>query len=418
MFKLPFSFGSSKEPYFLILTLGADHIECFAVHVNTESFKPVCEIIGFGSELVGLDIIRSGVIVDFDSVVLAFKNAVATATSELDVKFRDVVFGLNSSIAFDLMTNVRLTRSGVKPLTSEEIADVYSSTSEAANAAALEEISKITGDSNIDLECITTSTVYIEVDGNKVDSLEHATGKVIELAQFCSYAPTYVTHMLQDLASALKLNVSAITSEMYALTSSIKPMLGEYFDGVIIDVGSDSTNVGVVFGGGVVNSKSISVGGSDFTKQISKLTGLSYFGAEKKKTDYSRVQAEEQNNTLTQTLMPDLEEDDTKIHQAIGSVIETWLSGVELLFSEFDGIKTFGSKIYLTGGGIMLPEILDVLTKEPWTKAIPFKSPPEFVKLNLMDLHFVSDKTGMLDSPMFIIPASLSYTYLESNSYL
>ena len=183
------------------------------------------------------------------------------------------------------------------------------------------------------------------------------------------------------------------------LVGNLKHSKGEKFDAVIIDMGSDITDIGVAFGGGIVTTKTLPMGGAQFTHQISKKTGLSYFAAEEKKLAYSYGNLNDSEVASVQDSME--------------RVFEIWLSGIELAFAEFTGIKTFASKVFLVGGGVMLPDIQEILTHEPWTKSIPFKSPPEFVKLGLADLPLVKDGTGKIDNPAYVLPASLALVYLE-----
>jgi hypothetical protein len=89
------------------------------------------------------------------------------------------------------------------------------------------------------------------------------------------------------------------------------------------------------------------------------------------------------------------------------------LHGVELLFQEFNGVKTFAPNIYMAGGGAELPDIYEVVTKEPWSRSIPFKSPPEFTKLSMKDLPLVIDRTGKASTMGDLVPAALSLVYLE-----
>jgi hypothetical protein len=94
-------------------------------------------------------------------------------------------------------------------------------------------------------------------------------------------------------------------------------------------------------------------------------------------------------------------------------VLTIWLSGVNLLFAEFSGIKTFASRIYLTGEGFEVPDIYEMLVTEPWTKSIPFREPPEFSKISLSELPLISDLSGKASSLEWTMPASLSILFLE-----
>jgi hypothetical protein len=94
-------------------------------------------------------------------------------------------------------------------------------------------------------------------------------------------------------------------------------------------------------------------------------------------------------------------------------VLSIWLDGFELIFTNFTGVKTFAPHIYLFGEGVRLPEIEESLNKEPWTKKIPFKSPPKIQALTLDDMPKITDATGLVLSNEWLALAALSYIYEE-----
>lgn len=297
------------------------------------------------------------------------------------------------------MTTVRIVRGKEGPISSKELDDAYERIYNEAYNQAQNVFLEVTGDSEIDFQMITSSTVYSKLDNNLVDELLDQEGQTLELAVFTAFSPTYHLDMLSDIAKELKLNVLAISSNMYALTKSLGFSKGKDFDGVVMDLGGEVTDVGAVFRGGIVTTRSLDLGGSHFTKILSKSLDLSYVDAENRKLEYSYGRLPESDGLLMKGY--------------IDNLLDIWLDGVELLFTEFEGVKTFAPSIYMVGGGAELSDIYDVASKEPWTKSIPFKTPPEFSKLSIEDLTLVVDKTGKVHSMEDIIPSALSVVYLE-----
>ena len=260
--------------------------------------------------------------------------------------------------------------------------------------------SKKTGDLETTLELITTSIVYTKLDETEHHSLEGLTGRTIEMAIFNVFTPKYFLKTLEDLASMLNLNILAITSYLYDIGESLKrTKKNTKLDCVIVDIGSDTTDVAVLFGGGIVTSNTLNMGGRQFTRHLSNKTGLNFAEAEKKKYDYTFAKLDEKSSEELEIYLEE--------------VTNFWLSGMELLFNNFEGIKTFSSDIYLTGGGSKLPLVTEFLRERPWTKSIPFKEPPIFTKLTAKDIAYVLDTTGEADKEEFIIPLALSSIYLE-----
>jgi len=101
------------------------------------------------------------------------------------------------------------------------------------------------------------------------------------------------------------------------------------------------------------------------------------------------------------------------VQNCLEEVLGFWLEGVELLFTDFSGVKTFAPHVYLFGEGVQLPEIEEILAKDPWTKNIPFKSPPNIRALLLNDLNKIADATGSVVSQEWVPSAALSYIYEE-----
>jgi Tfp pilus assembly PilM family ATPase len=252
-----------------------------------------------------------------------------------------------------------------------------------------------TGNSDMDLENVTTSTVYTKINGKEVKDPLKFEGDSIETAVFTAFTPTYHVKTLQKLAKSTGLNILAIGSEMFSLSESLK----NEPDYIIINIDSDFTDVGVVFGGGILATKCLPIGALHFTKEISQKMGVTMQEAEKMKNSYI-------HNKLSSSEV-DL------VRGCLHDTLNVWLDGLELLFTEFSGVKTFASKIYLVGEGSKLPDIFELIGKEPWTKAIPFKSPPEFFKIKLDQLQKTLDSTGKADAAEYLMPASLSSIFLE-----
>lgn len=407
MFKLPFKFGSKKgPPQFLTVDIGSDFVKCLSFEV-TEMGDPAADIVGVGKAQMNPGSTRGGNIVDEDDVSEALEKAVSEAVGGSGGFIsapEDAIFGVSGDLSLGLMTTVRMTRGSNSPISQKELDEIFEKIREAAYNQAQSEIMDITGNPELEVELITSSIVYTQLDGKSVDELAGAEGRKLEIALFTAFTPTYHTHLLQKLSGRVGLNIYAIAPQMYSLVRSLEFSEGKNFDGVVMDIGGDLTDVGVVFGGGIVSTRSLPIGGSHFTRELAENMGLSYFDAEKVKTAYSLGKLSESESLIVQN--------------NVDEVLEIWLSGIELLFMDFTGVKTFASDFYLVGGGTVLPDINECISKEPWTRSIPFKSPPEFKEITLENLPRIQDKTGRANNMEFILPAAMSVVYLESEGYL
>ncbi len=400
MIRLPFKLKSSKKPSkFLTIDIGSDAVKVMAFEVEISESGVRVSINGLGKSDLVEEATRGGVIVDIDGVEQALDKAILSACN-VDEEITDVIFGVSGTLSVGIMTTVKVVRGKKDPVSSKEIDNIF----DKIHSAAYDEIQNvflgITGDPEIEVTMVTSSVVYHKLDGNNYDDVVGKTGQVLEIAVFTAFTPKYHIDILQGLADKLGLNIVAIGSNMYALVKSLASKKGKDFDGVILDVGGELTDVGVVFGGGIVATRSIDIGGTHFTKALGSHMNLSFRDSEMKKLEYSYGRLSESDGLL--------------IKGYTDNLLDTWLTGLELLFQDFTGVKTFAPMVYMVGGGAEFPDIFDVVSKEPWTKSIPFKSPPEFSRLSLEDLGFVMDRTGRANSLDNIIPAALSIIFLEA----
>ncbi len=399
MVKLPF-FSTTKEQKpitFLTIDVGSDDVKAMCFEVETTEKGVAAAITGIGKQSLLEDSTRGGVIVDPDDVKQALSLAISQACNGNDV--REVIFGVGGNLCLGLMTTVKIVRGRHDSVSERELNDIFAKIHEVSFNEVQAKLLEMTGNAELDVQMITSSVVYSKIDGKDVDDLLGLEGQNIEVAVFNAFAPTYHLELLQQIASDLGLNIVAVGSNMYSLVKSLGFSKGNDFDGVVMDIGGELTDVGVVFGGGILATKSLDIGGTHLTRMLAKKMDLSFKDANHKKLEYSYGRLPDSDNIL--------------IKGHLDGLLETWLNGVELLFLDFTGVKTFASNIYLVGGGAELPDVYDIVSKEPWARSIPFKSPPEFGKLTLADLPLITDKTGKAHALYDIVPASLSIVYLE-----
>ncbi len=389
MLNLPF-FKSAPKNKYLTIDFGSDTIKCLAFYRDGTANK----IIGFGKQQVEKGHIRSGSIIDIEGVDLSLREAVAQATQNSADDIDQAIVGLNGSFLINQLVTARLMRGKSSDIPEGELEDIYERTVKSSTEQAYTELVKTTGSNEIDLELVTAEKAYVRVDDRPIHKDTRPAGNKVEMAVFTSFAPVFQMKNLSKLLKKSGLKIIGVVPEMYSLTKSLNQQRAGANDYLIINVGSDKTEIGVVFGGNLISTKSLPIGGYHFTYQMSHVLGLSLKEAENLKKSYS------------QGKLPNSES--LTIQNCFTEILETWLSGIEIAFGEFSGVKTFSSKIYLTGGGINLPDAYDYLTSEPWTKSIPFKDTPVFEKINAKDMLGIHDETQMVNSAEWVMPASLS----------
>jgi len=83
-----------------------------------------------------------------------------------------------------------------------------------------------------------------------------------------------------------------------------------------------------------------------------------------------------------------------------------------LALDEF-GEELLPSRIFLCGGGSLLPDIVEVLSQDKWRRGLPFSRKPKIEFSSLKNISFVIDKTSKLSAPEDITPVSLVSMSLE-----
>ena len=358
------------------------------------------KIIGVGKQTLEQGAVRSGNIIETEQVEQAVEASVTQATKDLEETIEQTIVGVSGDMCLGLMTTARVVRGNTQQVSQEELDTLTKRITESAFNEANTKILQATGNENVDLELITSTPVYTKINEKYTSRPLGTTAESIELALYCAFSPTYHVKTIQKIAKRSGLSLLAISSEMYAFVTALKFAKGAHLDCVIVDMGSDTTDIGVVFGGGIVTTQTLNIGGKHFTEGISQKMGITYREADNIKKSYAQGKLAKSESLIVQTCLQE--------------VLEVWLDGVQLTFAEFTGVKTFSPDVYLVGGGTQLPDVLEILEKEPWTHSIPFKNPPEFNQITMADLTTkVSDATGRAQFGEFTLPAALSIVFLE-----
>ncbi len=406
MFQLPFNFKQQKPPSnFLTVDIGSNDVKVMAFELksDTEPSKAKASIVGISQKHILPNSTRSGSILDVDNVTTAIRDAIDDVQPE-GVVLKDAVFGVSGIYGTGFMITVKVGRAKQNPISAKEIQENFDKVHEEAYAIAQSIFHDTTGESDQELKMIVSSVVYAKLDGVLMEDLEGKHGKRIELAVYTAFTPNYHYDAIQTICNKLGLNLVAVAPTTYGLTKSLSYSKGTDYDSVIIDVGGGISDVAVIFGGGIVASRSIDVGGNHFTKALERGLSLNSHDALQKKISYSYGKLNESEDMI--------------VKGYIDTCLDVWMHGLEIVFSDFTGVKTFAPYVYVVGGGMLLPDLFDVLVKEPWTKSVPFKSLPEFSKLSVEDLPLVEDRTGNAYALDLIIPAALSVVYLEAKGLL
>ena len=94
-------------------------------------------------------------------------------------------------------------------------------------------------------------------------------------------------------------------------------------------------------------------------------------------------------------------------------VLDLWVSGLELAFGDFEGIKAFPAKFILTGGSASLKKFGDIAADYPWGKTIPLSGYLDLEVLSKPNFAGIADASGKFSGSSDIMPVSLGAVGME-----
>src|SRR5258708_3058069 len=219
MLNLPFGLNKSGDPFkFLTIDISSDSVKCLAFYNE----NGINKIIGAGTQALEQNAIRGGNIVEYEPVEQAIDEAILLATQDLEEKVHQVIIGVSGDMCLGHMTTARVVRGLTTPVTQKELDDLSKKIIDSSFSEANTKIAQITGNSDIDLDLITSTTVYTKIDEKLTNQSLGVTAETIELAIYCAFSPAYHVKTLQKISKKLGLNLTAIGSEMYALVAALK----------------------------------------------------------------------------------------------------------------------------------------------------------------------------------------------------
>lgn len=398
MVQLPFlSKSKSDNDRFLVMDISTTEIRCLALYLDDKDNS--VKIIGSGSKSLDNGIAKSGYVLDFDAAAMVINEVVEQACQNSEEDINKVIISASMDLCSGLMTTVRAHRKKEKAIDKKEVEQLFEKLREGAYIQAQKDYLETTGDNETELESIMETTVYAKADSELVQEIEGSNAGTLEIAVYNAFVPKVYLSNIQTCVKKAGLQLITIVPSHYGLVRTILNAQKEVHDLIIINIENDATGAAVIFGNGVLSTRYLNIGMQQIIEGVAERMGLTYREADRLLKSYIKGQ-------LTPT-------EGNIIRESMEDVTAVWINGMEILFNEYSGVRTFPSKIYLTGQGTDLPEIWNILTTTPWTKSIPFKDPPIYKKLSFMDIPKISDSTGKISSAEWLNLSALATVYRE-----
>lgn len=379
-----------------------------ALDIGTESVKAlICSaegdkgrILGVGRQSQRLGDMASGAVTDIGAVINNCNEAIRRAEKMAGVTTDQLVMGIAGELVKGSTTTISYTRR--EPDTKIDLAELKNIVHKVQWKAFDEVRSEMafeTGYNEIDIKLVNAAIVDVRIDGYKVSNPLGFQGKEVTISIFNAFAPLVHFGSLQTIAAELDLDLLAITAGPYALARCMGNEDGGSLSAIFVDVGGGTTDMAVVNNGSVEGTKMFTLGGRTFTKRLAQALSVGYEDAEKIKLAYSEDMLEKQSHRI--------------VREAMKSDCEVWISGVGLTLAEMENVDTLPSKIYICGGGSLLPEIKEILEDREWTQNLPFPKKPSVSFIEPKMITNMIDETKQLKDPVDVPSMALANVGLE-----
>lgn len=408
MIKLPSLIRKSKE-------LVSKDERIIALDIGTEVLKAILFNIDENKQIVVEKVSRiqqqqnamdKGVITNLNTVLencrLAMREIVDGVEPEKHPKH--VVMGIAGEYiqGVSIIVNYEREQKFNEEVTVKEQSDIISRIHGKILASGKEDLAKRTGLVNEDIDILHVTITGMEIGGMSVDSLVGFRGREVKLYFYASFAPKTYTSALQNVSKSLSLNLLGIVSQPFSVARAFKGAKSKDFSGIFIDIGGGTTDVAVVQRGSVVDTQMFAFGGRVFTKQLAKALNLDYRHAELRKIKYAQKELEDKF--------------EKQVKKVTYTTSQVWMKTLKSALEAADELGSLPNKIYLCGGGALLPDIKEVMMEFPWTKLLPFASVPKIEIIYPNKLDSIKDESEELKYTYDITPASLTLFALDKIS--
>ena len=377
----------------LIVDIGTEVVKSLVCRVDAQEGK--MRINGFGKQKQRLGDMYNGGIIDIENVMHNVRRAVEDAEKQAKMRTEQIVLGIAGELVKGTTITVEYERERPDDkITLSELRNLVHKVQWRAYEKARKELSFETGYSEVEVKLVHSSLVDIRIDSYRVANPIGFKGRHVQVSIFNAFAPLVHFESLVAIAEGLERELLSVIVEPYSVSRCFEMEDGGDTSAIFIDIGGGSTDVALVQNGGIVGTKMYGIGGRVFTKRISKQFHVPFMEAEKMKLEYSAHKL----TGLTHK----------KVEKIIAGDVATWLEGLHFALAGFTHIEMYPKRIYLSGGGSLLPDIMAALTKEDWHEGLRFGGKPQIALLKPEHITRVVDETGTVKNQQDITPMALA----------
>ena len=387
----------TRKPAALSLDIGTEFVKVLVFEVDGDR----ANVIGAARERQRLSDMQGGGVTDIAGVITTASKAIATASEQAGILPEQAMLGIAGELVKGNSTTSTHTRKAPNtPMTQTELKEIISKAQKETLSKSRKDLAWETGYAEIDVELVNSAVVGVKIDGYRVSNPIGFQGRQVEVSIYTSYAPMVHLGALHSIVDGLGLELLSIATEPYAVARCFGNDESVDISSIFIDVGGGTTDIAVVRSGGLEGTKMFALGGRVMTKRIANSLKVPFSEAETIKLAYSQGNLEEK--------------DIARVKGFLADDVSVWLSGVELALEEFAQSDRFQdnnllpSKMFLCGGGSLLPDLKHALEHKRWASKLPFAKQPEVQYINPGQVANVVDMTGTLTDTQDVTPMALA----------
>jgi cell division ATPase FtsA len=376
--------GTKQKPTaYSLVDIGRDTVKAVVALVKPD--QPEVEIIGYGlAETGGHDI--TGGRLEAAAVTTPVNAALTQAEDSTEAVVGrkivpdDVIFALAGRASVGQLFTVQQTRpKPQEPITAKELANLRAR----AERLVRQNLTHLPVEGG-QWQALAVTDAGIRLDEHLVLEGLGLTGQELSLSVFGVAGHGGALRALQVLANRLDLEVANVVAAAQAL-AAVTPQA----EAIIVDIGLSGTDICLIRDNALVAAGSTPFGGAFFTQAVAQALSVDLAEAEKLKRAFVA-------NALPQEKAGQLE-------VYLDGPRCRWYDAVmDFLVGSVQG-KPLPRKIYLTGGGSLLPGLDRLLRADPSL----FQRAPEVTRLGAQALVAAKDLTQGLDYNLFGLALSL-----------
>ena len=231
------------------------------------------------------------------------------------------------------------------------------------------------GASKADVSLIGAEVMDIKVGGHSVSDPLGFYGDTLSITLFNALVRKQHVAIMDRLAEHLELEVLSLVAGEYVLADCL---LME--EAIVIDMGGTLTSIGWTRSGCPMRMTTLPWGGMNLTHRLASVLGLSQNEAEALKLRCSLGHLKDETAEA--------------VHQVLWQGVVEWSARVEAGLATIAAKSSLPPYIYLCGGAVELPEMLEAVRRFPWLRHLSFLRYPEIHLLGPGQIPGVFNQTG------------------------